>query len=129
MSAAMTVSASAAISGVTVVNTSYTQTQEAFKIWDFSLSASQTNYALSDAAITIAKIKSIFMLFDTAVTLKTNSTGSPQETLTFAANVPLIWDASSPLAIGTIFAGNITAMYLTNSTAATAVKIYMVIDN
>lgn len=111
-----------------LASTSWTNTQEAELNFNFTLSANQTNYDLPGAVITISKIKNLYMCFDTDLTLKTNSTGSPQETLDFTANVPLLWDADGPLAISTIFAGNITKFYLTNGTDATACRIYILLD-
>lgn len=128
MSVARTVAVSLNSGSTQLASTSFTNTQESELNWNFTLTASSTNYDLPGAVLTIANIKNIYMCFDTAVTLKTNSTGSPQETLVFAANVPLLWDSQGPLAIGTIFAGNITKFYLTNSAADTACRIYILLD-
>jgi hypothetical protein len=45
------------------------------------------------------------------MTLKTNSTGSPQETLTIKANKPFAWNINSGVPVP--FAGNVTAVYAT----------------
>lgn len=128
MSVSRTTAVSLNSGSTQLASTTYTNTQESELNFNFTLSASSTNYDLPGAVITIANIKNLYMCFDTAVTLKTNSTGSPQETLTFTANVPLIWDSQMPVAIGTIFAGNITKFYLTNSTDETACRIYILLS-
>lgn len=114
-------------SGVTVGTGTFSNTQESLLSWDFSLAASQTDYALNSAAFTKTKLKAFFMLFDTAILLETNSSSAPAESWTFVANVPYWWDTSQPVA--NPFSTNVTAMYLTNGAAATAVKIYLLLDN
>lgn len=114
-------------SATTVASTNWTNSQESILSWDFSLSASQTDYALNSFAFTKTKVKAFVMLFDTTCLLETNSSSAPQESWTFVANVPYIWDTSTPAA--NPFAGNVTSGFLTNSTDATAVKIYILLDN
>jgi hypothetical protein len=73
--------------------------------------SSTTNKLLTGFAFTLANLQDIYILSDQDVTLKTNSTGSPQETLTIKANKPFGWYKDS--GIPAPFAGNVTAVYAT----------------
>lgn len=61
---------------------------------------------------------SMIMYSDKVVTIKTNSSGSPSDTISLAANMPLVWNTDSPVAIP--LAGNVTKVYVTNATATNA---------
>lgn len=50
------------------------------------------------------------------MTIKTNSSSAPRETITLAAGVPLQWDAQSGLACP--FAGAVTGLFVTCTNAA-----------
>lgn len=63
------------------------------------------------------RLKSIYILASTPLTIKTNSSGSPADTLALAAGVPFLWIAASGLTVP--FTADITALYLTNATANT----------
>jgi hypothetical protein len=52
-----------------------------------------------------------------ACTVKTNSSGSPDNTITLAAGVPVAWDTNSPYA--NPFTANVTKFYITNASAGT----------
>jgi hypothetical protein len=80
----------------------------------FTVAASVTNQ-LEPLAVTIAKIKGLYIKSDADVTLKTNSSGSPQETITVKAGVPICWYSNNGFAIGGIFAGDLTATYWSNA--------------
>jgi hypothetical protein len=66
-----------------------------------------------DISITQANIKSMVLIASQALTLKTNSTSSPQETIALAANKQLVWTIDHIEAKP--FAGNITKFYVTNA--------------
>ncbi len=86
-----------------------------------SIAGSTTNQQLpAGFAFTLAKLQSIYILAAGVLTLKTNSSGSPQETLTLAANEPIVWIAGAGMPA--LFAGNITAGYVTNA-AGTATQL------
>jgi len=68
-----------------------------------------------DVPVTVANIKSMVLYSDQAVTIKTNSTSSPQETITLAAGAQKIYTFDG-LAGGAIpFAGNLTKFYISNA--------------
>jgi hypothetical protein len=78
-------------------------------------------------AFTIAALKSLFVSADGALTLKTNSSGSPADTFTLDADSGIDWDNQSQLdnPIGT----NVTTMYVTNGGADPVnLKIYALVD-
>ena len=62
-----------------------------------------------------SQLKSVLLVASVAMTLKTNSSGSPQETIALAAGVPKIWSLAQDL-IGTCpFSGDVTALFVTNA--------------
>ena len=69
-------------------------------------------------AFTQSLLQSIYISSDQALTLKTNSSSVPQDTLTIAANKPFCW--YSGCGIANPFANNVTSLFVTNagSTAA-----------
>ncbi len=66
----------------------------------------------------ISQLKFIFITTDKALTLKTNDSGSPQETIALAADKTLIWYAGCPWDIP--FAGDVTAGFITNASGGAA---------
>jgi hypothetical protein len=61
---------------------------------------------------TNANLQVFYALSDQDLTLKTNSSGSPQDTITLHANKPFVWYKNS--GITNPFAGNVTTTYWTN---------------
>ncbi len=90
-----------------------------------TIPASTTNL-LIDIAFTVAGLKSCWISSDKAVTIKTNDSTTPQETITIAAGIPLIWNANSGV---NQFAGDVTAMYVSNAdTGPAEMKIRILHD-
>ena len=89
---------------------------------DFSLGANTSNTQES-LAFTKTLLQSIFVYSSAAnITLKTNSSGAPQDTFTIVSGEPMVWDVNCALA--NPFAGNVTTAYFTNSTTtATQVSV------
>jgi sulfur relay (sulfurtransferase) complex TusBCD TusD component (DsrE family) len=77
--------------------------------------ASTTNQ-LATIAVDVSEIESLFLYTDGVLTLKTNSSGSPAQTLAFAASKPLVWNTGMPVTCP--LTADITAFYLTNATAS-----------
>ena len=50
-----------------------------------------------------------------AMTVKTNSSSSPQETLTLTANKPIVWGSTMP---DDPISGDVSALYVTNSSGS-----------
>lgn len=59
----------------------------------------------------------VMLLSTSNMTIKTNSSGSPQDTISLAANVPIEWDSQSGLACP--FAGAVTEMFVSCTGAST----------
>lgn len=89
-----------------------------------AIAASQTDY-LVPIAFNYANIQSVLIATDVGFTLETNSGSSPAQTFTFAANGQLFWNAKSPLA--NPFTANVTAFYVTNTTAITNLNIVILL--
>lgn len=91
---------------------------------DVTLAALSTNVEL-DVPFTLANVKSIALLCSAACTVKTNSSGSPQETITLVAAQPLICKSQTEAAAQ--FAGNVTKFYL-SSTAGGNFSVRILLD-
>jgi hypothetical protein len=76
------------------------------------------NNVLVNCSLDVSAIKSVYILSDQNMTLKTNSSGSPAETISLVANVPLTWYTNCYYT--NLLATDITALYLTNASAAAA---------
>ena len=78
----------------------------------------------------ITQMKGLFILSDQALTIKTNSSGEPQETISLLAGVPLMWHDTLPnQADANPFSDDITALYVTNASGETAnLTIAMLVD-
>ncbi len=105
----------------TIASVTATYTGEGEIDLNATVALSTTNKEFDIQFIKTDVISMIFFA-DKAVTIKTNSSGSPSDTISLAANMPLIWNTDSPVAIP--LAGNVTKVFVTNATATNAaVKI------
>jgi hypothetical protein len=96
----------------TISSTTDTYTADAEYALDDVVAASTTNKEF-DMALTGANIKSMVLYSDQAVTIKTNSTGSPSDTIALAAKIQLVWNTDSHFSLP--FAGNVTKFFVTNA--------------
>lgn len=96
----------------TITSTTDTYTADAELDIDDTVAASTTNKEF-DLSVTIANVKSMVLYADQAVTVKTNSATSPQDTISLAAKKQLFWNIDSHDSIP--FAGNLTKLFVTNS--------------
>lgn len=81
--------------------------------WSGSISAS-TNNQLIDLAFPITGLQSLWIWSDTNLTILTNSTTSPGQTINLVANVPLYF--GSGLGVTNPITVAVTALYVTNGT-------------
>lgn len=103
---------------------SYTQDGE--KNFDASVAGLTVNQEI-DIAFVKLKVNSMIIFTDQAITIKTNSSGSPQETLTIAASSPWLYRSDDNRA--NPFAGDVTKMFISVPGAAAAtVKIRILED-
>lgn len=82
-----------------------------------SIPASTSNQLVT-IAWTAANAQSIYILSSQDCVLKTNSSGSPAQTVNLKAGIPLVWQASAAYYTN-IFVTNITAWYITTTSATT----------
>jgi hypothetical protein len=89
--------------------------------FDGQIAASGTNVEIY-VAITVAHLKSVCISCDQAVTLYTNnpSGSSPQDTIAVAAGQVKTWTLQTDGSGAIPFAGNVTAIYVTNSASTVA---------
>jgi hypothetical protein len=73
---------------------------------------SSTNLAIT-LAIDVSEMKGLYMVGTGAMTVKTNSTGSPANTIALVADQPLVWTSVSLLTspLGT----DVTILYITST--------------
>lgn len=73
---------------------------------------------LVDLALNVSEIKSVFITSDQDLTLETNDGSTPDDTLSLVADVPYVWHENSYFS--NLLTTDITALYLTNASGATA---------
>jgi hypothetical protein len=75
-----------------------------------ALASSSTNVAVT-LTLDVSAMGSLYLLASAAMTVKTNSTGSPDNTLTLAADTPLCWYAGCGIA--NPLTTDVTVLYVT----------------
>lgn len=89
--------------------------------------ADATTDQLVSCAFTLAQLKVFALISTRALTVKTNSSSVPQETLSIAANSPFLYIPGSGVA--SPFAGDVTALYVSNASGGAAtLKIRGLVD-
>jgi hypothetical protein len=89
---------------------------------DVTVPAATTDQAYP-LAIDVSELESIYLYTDGDLTVQTNDGTTPQETLTFVSGKPLLWYNGMPgVAVGDVFAGDVTGLFLTNA-GASAVRL------
>jgi len=115
MSITHSISGSVASSAGTSIRSTWTEAGTTEINIDVQLPASSTN-TLQACAFTVANLQAAYLKSDQPMTIKTNSSGSPADTITLVANEPLIYSRSrgdtNP------FGTNVTAWYLTCTPSA-----------
>jgi hypothetical protein len=74
-----------------------------------------------DMQITVAKIQSMVLYADQNVVIKTNSTGSPGNTVNLVAKKQVVWNTDSVMAKP--FTTDTTKLFLSNSNTVTAATV------
>jgi hypothetical protein len=82
---------------------------------DSSFPASTTNQSVSIAWV-VANTQALVMLSTKDMTVKTNSSGSPANTISLKAGIPLIWRAS-PGYYSNPFTVDVTSFFVTTTAA------------
>lgn len=85
-----------------------------------------TNQAVA-FTLDVSAVKSFYLNSSKDITFKTNSSGSPADTLALKANVPYIWhtNAYDTFLLGT----DVTVLYITNASGAAATLTIEVITD
>jgi hypothetical protein len=96
-----------------ITSTTHTYTNDTEQGVDALVPAGATNKEW-DIAITVANMKSMVLYSDQNVTLKTNSTSSPQDTINLVAGKEIIYTSDGAAGGAIPFAGNVTKFYITN---------------
>lgn len=89
---------------------------------DYTVAISQTNKEL-DLSFLFAQVAAYEIVADFALTLKTNSTGSPDETISLAAGVPIKYDGTGT----SVFGHDVTKIYATNASGVNAAHLQVLI--
>lgn len=91
---------------------------DAVDLVNIAVPAPSTNLAVA-LSIDVSELKYLYIVADQVLTLKTNSTGTPANTIVLVAGLPLIWVHnyyySNPLA-----AADVTILYVTNASGTAA---------
>lgn len=106
-----------------VTSASLSTSSESEQNLDLIIPASSTDYAV-EYAVDVSQCKAVFLVADADMTLETNSGGSPTQTISLTAGVPVAWitgAGTNPLT------SDITSLYVT-STAGGNLKIRTLID-
>lgn len=79
--------------------------------------ADQEEFAFS---LDVSEVEAFFALSNEDVTLETNSTGAPVDTILLKANVPFAWPNSREATFALLITTDITVIYVTNASGNTA---------
>ncbi len=103
-------SAALTYNNVSAVNVS--KTAGAAQEVDEAIPPNSTDLQIAGLTVDVSALQSIYLLSDKALTLETNSSSAPTETLILAANVPLFWTDDMPTAMRP-FQSDVTALFVT----------------
>lgn len=107
----------AAYNGANTISKSNTVSQGGELEINEAIPANQTNLSVAFAFVK-AKLQYIMLVADVNMTLKTNSSGAPQETINLLAGFPYFWELAGGY-FANPFIGNVTSLFVTNTTAGT----------
>jgi len=107
------------------VSVTATQSKTAGQAITLDESLSIGTDALVALTLDISQLKSLYLISTTACTIETNSGSAADDTITLAANVPLVWQDSTYH--DNPFSADVTALYVTNA-AATVLTGYFLVD-
>jgi len=114
--------------GAATLGANVEQTNEGQITHNVTLAASASLVEVT-VAFTQAQLRSIFILSNLTVTMRTNSSSSPVETITIQANKPFTWQFAG---YGTIpfSAAGVTRLFFSNadSVSSASVNIRVLID-
>jgi hypothetical protein len=89
-------------------------TSDGLKSYDISLSGAQTDAAVAFTCDQ-SHVKAICMVSTAAVTIETNSSSAPDDTISLLANKPLLWSLANDGLGRCPFSGDVTGLFLTSA--------------
>lgn len=111
------------LNGAILVNTELEYPGDNVRNFNTSIGPTVTNSQIN-ISLPVTGIQSLILWASGNLTLKTNSSSMPQETIPLVADKPLMWDVDSPA--GDIpFAGPVTALFLTNTSSTSSVEFLL----
>ena len=112
-----------------VITQAVAQSATGMTVIDESIPDSTTDKLITDLTIDRSQVKALIILSDKAMTLDYNDAAGTQGSLTLTADVPILWYTGCGHAITTLLAADVTAIYATNASGATArLRIAILID-
>jgi hypothetical protein len=88
-----------------------------------SIPAASTNLPVT-CAFTQANLQGLILVASQNMTIKTNSSGSPADTINLVAGVPLVWEKSGSY-FACPFTSNCTGWFVTSTNAGTLQAIFL----
>lgn len=80
---------------------------------------SSSDLEIPALTVDVSALKSLYIKANGALTLKTNSSSTPQETIVLVANSPIVWNDDLPTGIrDAIFSGDVTTLFVTEGGTA-----------
>ena len=67
-----------------------------------------------------ADAKVLYMVADQDLTVKTNDSGTPDDTINLKAGEPIVWWVGSQFALTDLFSADVTELYVSNSSGSDA---------
>jgi hypothetical protein len=104
----------------TIASTTDTYTGNAENDLDTTVGAGAVNSEF-DLQVTVAKIQSMVLYSDQNAVIKTNSTGSPGNTVNLTAKKQVVWNTDSVMTKP--FSVDVTKIFVTNSNTVTAATL------
>ena len=92
---------------------------------DIPVPANSTNLH-AVVGIDVSQLKSLYLLSDIDLTIETNDSGTPDDTLTLEAGIALLWSAASGLA--NPLTADVTDLYLTGGATAGTLQLRSLSD-
>lgn len=96
--------------GAQVISTSITLTGNTQENVDLNVNANSE--VRCNVSLTRDDLQSLLIYCDQSITLKTNSSGAPQDTLNVLANVPYVWTVNTASIFACPFSNNVTAIFV-----------------
>lgn len=106
-----------------------TATADSKEAFDIDLTSAEADKQIA-VAIDVSALASLFVFATGDITLKTNSTSDPDDTISVPANTPFRWTSAESTWYPCPLTADVTTLYITNGESdATNVKIEILTDS